>query len=332
MTRTRATRGSRPGFTIIELLIVITIIGVLVTLVTVGVTGAISKANQARNQYEINQLQTSLESFKTKFGGYPPSRIRLRTEEASYDTTSQYEVDSRAFLRRMFPRMIWTAAAQKTWGSDGAHIDGGTLANPSTWYWDLEGDQCLVFFLGGIPIGNLDGTTPGCQGFATNPANPTDALATNRIGPFHEFNSSRLVLQHGANPLTTHNGFFSYLDTYGNSNGTGTARAGLPFAYFSAYNNSNGYNRYSTTDCGTLGVAPYAEGWTTTGGRFLKPNSFQIVSAGRNRVFGTGTVYSGDPLTSPIWTPANAGTLYPANSNGADDQSNFYDSPLGITK
>ena len=38
----------------------------------------------------------------------------------------------------------------------------------------LEGDQCLVFFLGGIPTTG-DGSTPGALGFASSPGEPANA-------------------------------------------------------------------------------------------------------------------------------------------------------------
>src|SRR5262245_19033509 len=84
----------------------------------------------------------------------------------------------------------------------------------------LEGDQCLVFFLGGIPD-NLS-AVPNCRGFSTNPANPA-AATSDRIGPFYEgFTAGRLArIINGNSNARRSPFFFSLLDTYSQSDGAG---------------------------------------------------------------------------------------------------------------
>jgi hypothetical protein len=96
-----------------------------------------------------------------------------------------------------------------------------------------------------------------------------------------------------------------------------------------------------------LGVWPYAEFMApppaasnaniTTPPRYHNANSYQIISAGMNGVFGTGTVLMPAPANvlnqnpnqwgTPLWAPINAATMGTA---GVDDQSNFHDRLLGI--
>src|SRR5262249_60861996 len=111
-------------------------------------------------------------------------------------------------------------------------------------------------------------------------ANTTDVSGA-KIAPFFEFKPSQLRDIHGR-------GFFSYLDFYGQQ----------PYAYFSSYNVVNGYNRYGGTDCPTLGVWPYAQEWQPVP-RFWNPDSFQIISAGRDGKFGPGATDA-----SRVWSPA----------------------------
>ena len=60
------------GFTLIELLVVIAIIAVLASLV-VGLSGTAGrKMKESRIQTEIAAIETAIESYKQKFGHYPP--------------------------------------------------------------------------------------------------------------------------------------------------------------------------------------------------------------------------------------------------------------------
>jgi prepilin-type N-terminal cleavage/methylation domain-containing protein len=299
-------RTPRAGFTLIEMMLVVVIIGILVALISSAAVRAVVSAKQARNLQEIRQLSVALENFKSKFGAYPPSRIKLCEAYGGYYQSAidkQLDDDSIQFLTRMFPRLDVAS-----WAANGIDWDGNaTLSPPIT----LTGDQCLVFFLGGIP-GRVP--NPSCLGFSTNPRNPA-ATGGDRIGPFFEFQGNRLT------PVGAP--FYSYLDRYEKQ----------PYAYFSSYKTTNGYNRYfpiyGNSDCATLpngtatpGVFPYLEGPN----RYLNPNSYQIVSAGADGVFGPGTVTP----TGPFWSAANASLFYPDNTAGRDDQSNFHEAALGV--
>lgn len=313
-----STRAGRGGFTLIEMLMVILIIVILAGLLSSAVVKAISKAREVRNRDNISQLASALENFKAKFGFYPPSRIKLCKFYNQYNFSNPLDTDSVQTLTRMFPRidiLSWTSAGIDWDGT------GNTGEPPSI----LEGDQCLVFFLGGIP-GRPAGLPPTVLGFSTSPANPATG-STERIGPFYEFQPTRLVYSKPGNtPIHPSAPFFlTYLDAYSSSDGVGNIIQGAPYAYFSSYKTTNGYNRYAAafmnSDCATLTVWPYLG----APGKYLNPNSFQIISAGSNGFFGLGS-----DVPTKIWTPANASNFYPDTSAGRDDQANFYDAPLGI--
>src|SRR5206468_4707691 len=121
------------------------------------------------------------------------------------------------------------------------------------------------------------------------------------------------TLPNPANPI---DGFPSYFDGYGRT----------PYAYFSSYKGSNGYNRYInysnpylplvpgspiTSDCQALyqysrsafAPFPYAQsgmyaapqGVPGATPNYLQPQTYQIISAGKNQFFGNGTVIQGYP-------------------------------------
>lgn len=65
---------SSPGFTLIEMLIVIAIISILAGIVLVGVTGFQSTARDTRRIGDLRSVQNSLELYYTRCGHYP-SRV-----------------------------------------------------------------------------------------------------------------------------------------------------------------------------------------------------------------------------------------------------------------
>jgi general secretion pathway protein G len=304
MRLSHAKAPCRRGFTLVEMIVVIAIIAVLIALLAAGVMPFLIKGPELEESQELTQLTNALEQFKARYGFYPPSRIKLCRLRSQYSTatTATLDQESLATLNRMFPRLA------ANWTIDWS---GGTI---TTAQWPaagiiLEGDQCLVFFLGGISAAN----PPGALGFSTNPQNPATP-GGDRIR-FFDFKSNRLVrLRSGVNV------FYSY------NNPHETAKA---YAYFSAYGIENGYNRYGVSDCKftttSLGVSPYAEVWggaTAVTTRYLNPRSFQLISAGPNGQFGPGT-----STTATVWRPATADQIGTA---GRDDISNFHPNRLGV--
>ena len=56
----------RAAFTLVELLVVITIIGILAALITVAAVGALKKAQETRIKTEINEISNALTEYKNK--------------------------------------------------------------------------------------------------------------------------------------------------------------------------------------------------------------------------------------------------------------------------
>lgn len=340
---TRPPRRPRPGFTLVELLVVITVIGILIALLVPVIAGAVRRAREAQVAAEINTLAQSLQSFKTKYGDFPPSRIILM-ENGHYDTTDttlindssipwygkpvgtnprptygdpttgditygQLAQRSLRHLRKYFPRVNFSTSGPVAPGYD---FNGdSTIQDGRPIY--LEGHECLVFFLGGIPNSSGSAVTgytfQGMGGFLNNPTNPfaSENNAPNpRSRPLFEFRADRLVDEDG-------DGIPGYLDPLG----TGTD--GRPYAYFSAYAGSpydpNDVNcadptvraaqmttdQLSPDDAGsgqTFGSIPsfapnpYTVGPSASGRpKYVNPESYQIISAGRDRNYGVGGQY-----------------------------------------
>jgi prepilin-type N-terminal cleavage/methylation domain-containing protein len=303
MTRIRSRRTPRSAFTLIELLVVIGIIAVLVSLSAAAVLKILDLVPQVSTRTDISQLDAALGAFMNDYQlqDPPPSYLILR-EDLNYPphytdpVTGPFELRSHQFLKRVFGKNLGSAGVID-WNGDG-------VANGP---WFLEGEQCLVFYLGGIPntAAMAGGSPPQCQGFSTNNLNPA-AAGGSRKGPYFNFLSSRLV------PGTTYNAtkmspFLVYLDAYKPSTGVQ-----LPYAYFSSYGVSNGYN---ALDGQYIGAKPYWTAQNATGAptQYTNPNQYQIISAGKDGVFGGG-----------LWLPGSGAT-----GAGRDDQANFSAKLLG---
>jgi len=68
------------GFTIVELLVVITIIGILAALLLPALSAARCRAKHSASQASVQDFSVALKAYETDFGRYPP-------EEATNDVT-----------------------------------------------------------------------------------------------------------------------------------------------------------------------------------------------------------------------------------------------------
>ncbi len=284
MARIRSRSLSRRGFTLIELLVVIAIIAVLVSLTAAGTMKMLGKIPQVQTSTEMSQLDSALAAFMSDYqlSDPPPSHLILSENLALYPAGDP----NLAFLKRTFGKNLGAATGNLIdWNGNGA-LDGP---------WTLEGEQCLIFYTGGIPTPT--GSTPGGLGFSTNNMNPA-AAGGKRNGPYMTFKSSRLVAGAG--------GFFVYIDPWKSPTSPLYATlGGTPYAYFSSF----GINNLYTADCPSIFATPYSDG----SGHFINSNKYQIISAGQDGVFGPGVLIGSSGATG----------------SGRDDQANFSSTILG---
>ncbi|WZO97196.1 type II secretion system protein [Isosphaeraceae bacterium EP7] len=358
----------RAGFTLIELMVVILILGVLIALLLPAINGAVKTARDATVTAEINQIATALADFKSKYNKYPPSRLILR-EDGIYDTSvntalssvpatawvggaetfpavvgdltyGELATRSLKFLKSNWPRAFFvegtpsaTAAQQHDFNGNGTYEQGSIY---------LEGHECLVFFLGGIPIAQTLGG-PGVSGFANSPTKPfvNSSLATNRTAPMMEFRVSRLVDNEG-------DGMYGYVDPLGTSPDV------RYYAYFSGTGGgydpndvnfvvttgANGMNELDALDTYESGARTYKVGFRTAlisstapnpyttslptatpTTNYVNPDSYQLISAGRDGLYGLGGQYSpNEPSTKlPGDVNVNAGQ----RQGESDNLTNF---------
>lgn len=243
-------RSPRSGFTLLELLAVITIIAILLALILPAMSGAIRNARNAQVSAEITRLETAISNFKNEYGIEPWSEIVLTEDPA----TTAWRTDSKTKLRRMFGS--FTFSGQNDFNDDGT-FDGDTSGNDatlSTGEIRLTASESLVFFLGGIPN---NGTVIG---FSKNPLSPFNKTSTSRTDVLFDFQTDKFVDLDG-------DGMPEYLD----------ASDGQTQPYhFASSNNGQGY---------TSGVGYYLD----ASGLPWNRDTHQIISPGEDGIIGPPT-------------------------------------------
>ena len=86
-------RTRQPGFTIVELLIVIVVIGILAAIVIVAYNGIQNQAYDTTVESDVSTVAKKLELFKAKEGTYPIDDIELEESQIKVSQDS-YEVIS----------------------------------------------------------------------------------------------------------------------------------------------------------------------------------------------------------------------------------------------
>ena len=77
-------KNNSKGFTIIELLVVISIIGLLSTISVVALNGARKKSRDAKRIADIDNTQTALELYFNDYGAYPKATSEVTLGAGSY--------------------------------------------------------------------------------------------------------------------------------------------------------------------------------------------------------------------------------------------------------
>ena len=151
----------RTAFTLVEVLVVISIIGILAGLLIPAITGAIRRATETQQKLEVNALAQAVEQYLQQYGDYPP------------DGSSQAVLDRH--MRKLFPRMSTKDKVLLQRLTDNSTATAPMTAQPFSGV-AMDRSEALVFFLGGFSKDKQNPISgPGGPLEYIGPASPTVA-------------------------------------------------------------------------------------------------------------------------------------------------------------
>jgi len=359
----RRADSRRAGFTLIEMLVVIMIILLLVGLLLPAVQKARDAAMRAQVKSEIANIGTGIENFKTTYDvKYIPTFFILSNDYnfPPGDPWGPALTESREFYAKVWPKAFLPPAI--TGGKTGFT----PLAN-DVFRIQLDGNQLLVFLLGGVP----PASSPPPGKFAPwppsfNPANNRSGFLNSPTNPFGFANgaensppqANQAKLFFDFNPKRVdNNGHFHdpYWKVVTDPN---DPTINLSVYYYFSSKHGNDYDYWGRVYAPIFNPGGAAGGPTLAGGygfmnphvgldaKYVEPNGYQIVSAGKDqtpsaggqllslnpRVFDPNYVWPGSgSYKAPRSGQPNAPPVppYDPTGGGNDDVSNFSPYALG---
>ena len=247
---------------------------------------------------EIRSLERAVLDFKKRFKVAPPSLIYLCENPDDWEA----EPYSRRIVKRIWPQFNY--ALERDLNRDGDSSDRVVL----------DGAECLVFFLGGV----VDPDSGQLRGFSKNPANPFAIDNATRDGPFFEFQGGQIDRVFAGRLIDADGDEFpEYADQF---HGASWPAGQVPYVYLSS-DDGVGYSEADVDAVAHLSASPLKSWYVKGPDAPFKPDSYQIISAGPDGLFGDGGLVEN---VQPAWYEVK-----PDRGPEYDNVTNFHYGWLG---
>ncbi|EAQ80003.1 prepilin-type N-terminal cleavage/methylation domain-containing protein [Blastopirellula marina] len=314
-TRALATqrKSTRRGFTLVELLVVITIIGILAGLALVAIPAAVGRVKEGAMTAELVQMETAMKLFRNDYGAYPPDG-----NAAYYPTNGVREARFQSFFKKLFPRINSQDYDDALDSSDTGEkqqiqnlVDAG-IVSPAILTGTLSLDnisppEILVICL---------------SGFSSDIEYPLTGSSERKR--YFDFKPERLQDKDG-------DGWYEYYPS----------GVDAPYVYFDSRSYVTGAGAAARFPASTssafpgIGQArPYYQILGSTSG-FANPDTFQIICAGIDGSFGEWDDYAVTNTDVKVYPGGLAGatlpsslTAYAYTTDDRDNITNFAQGPL----
>lgn len=168
-------RGNYSGFTLLEILIVVTILGILLTVLYLSLLGNTAKARDARRKSDLNKLKVKMEDYNNENGKYPTNLdpTLCHQQFGKYgdlpcdpinngEFRYKYVTDARGSMYKIYTRLEYDQdPVISAVGCDPEGCEGQTVG-PTGLNWGVSSPNVS---LAGCPVGWF---TYGCQSGACN--------------------------------------------------------------------------------------------------------------------------------------------------------------------
>ncbi len=292
--------AKRQGFTLVELLVGMTVIAILAGILSVAVSSAFTRARVFAIQTEMTQIEQALEQFEIEYGFYPPSFRDMTAARMA------------ALLGRISPNH-----------GEGNGSDGGNL---ETWWTSTGTDLVTAANSDPSAVGSLAGSD--LVFWLTQLSKNRQFPISDTVGErqkFFEFKTERLNFSPSGNIANYYQPGrvqtpYIYRD----------ASTYLPSMPDMDNSNDGAYVRTGVTKQQVIDAAFHLDstvsgtssGLTVAGSKaifdaiYFKPDSFQLITFGLDGL-------SGGPTTCPTPANANPNTISNTCARGADNIVNF---------
>jgi prepilin-type N-terminal cleavage/methylation domain-containing protein len=136
------------AFTLVELLVVITIIGILAALITVAAVGALKTARRTEIKAEVNQMDGGFNEFKNRYNAFPPNCQVDGIGGTNPINEARVLTDFKRFMKLAFPRHQEPDSLINA--LVGLKVDGTPIPSGSQMAGGMTASEAIVFWLGGF--------------------------------------------------------------------------------------------------------------------------------------------------------------------------------------